>query len=279
MTWRSVWSTRRWPVLGLLILASPVLALLALQTGEVRCALALADLDHRVHFGLVIPLWCLIAFGSFIRDEVQAGTIGFLLTRPLTRSAIPADALALHAAAVQVPLALNTILLGATAVLLRIPNAFTAHRAAVGRAVIGGSRLWRDRDLSGIAHAEVSAARPGVWVCGRNWHRPDPDQHQHAVGGPAFSDLLEQFELIEQHAGWSAGQLCGSLGGLLLLTLVYLGASLLLFNVREYSQSEENEAVDRSNLHAPAGGSSWLLRSSARKRITSLNRAAFSGLS
>lgn len=241
MTWRSVWSTRRWPALGLLILASPVLALLALQTGEFDVRPAWLTWITRVHFGLVIPLWCLIAFGSFMRDEVQAGTIGFLLTRPITRSRFLLIRWLCTLAAVQVPLALNTILLGATAVLLRIPNAFLLTLMllgaqwlvvpAYGAIATFLGLLTRKYLLLGLVYGFV--VEIGIGQIPTNINTLSVARH--------FRTLLDQSDLIARSMDWSARGLGQSAGMLLVLTLVYLALGTLWFNFREYSQSEENK--------------------------------------
>jgi ABC-2 type transport system permease protein len=241
MTWRSVWATRRWPVLALLILASPILAWLSLQTGELDPRPDWLGWITRVHFGLVIPLWCLIAFGSFVRDEVQAGTMGFLLTRPLTRPRFLLVRWLCTLLAVQVPLALNTILLGATALLLRIPDAFLLTALLLGAQLVvvpayGAiaaflGLLTRKYLLLGLVYGFV--VEIGIGQIPTNINTLSVARH--------FRTLLEQFDQIGQALVWSAGDLWQSVGLLLLLTLIYLAAGTLLFNFREYSQSEENK--------------------------------------
>ena len=241
LNWRSVWSSRRWPVLALLVLGGPGLAWLALRNVEIDLREEWLTWVATFHFGLVVPLWCLIAFGSLVRDEVQAGTIGFLLTRPLTRTRFFALRWLAVLVTVQAPLALNTILLGVVALALGIPGAMLLTSLllvalllvvpAYGAIAACLGLLTRKYLLLGLVYGFV--VEVGIGQIPTNINTLSVARH--------FRTLLAQSELIEQHAGWSAGQLCGSLGGLLLLTLVYLGASLLLFNVREYSQSEENK--------------------------------------
>jgi hypothetical protein len=251
MTWRSVWSTRRWPVLTLLIFASPVLAWLALRFVDVDLPAAedpSAVADPRVewlqwvtsvHFGLVIPLWCLIAFGSFIRDEVQSGTIGFMLTRPLTRPRFLLVRWLCTLTAVQVPLALNTILLGVSGLLLGISDAFTLTVLLLGAqwfvvpaygaiaAFLG--LLTRKYLLLGLVYGFV--VEVGIGQIPTNINTLSVARH--------FRTLLEQFDGMTQAVAWSAGDLWRTVGLLMVLTLVYLGAATMLFSIREYNQSEE----------------------------------------
>jgi ABC-2 type transport system permease protein len=259
LTWRTVWAPRRWPVLALLILANPVLAWFALQTDELNLTdrldltveldpTAEADLPSgwlnwvtRFHFGLVVPLWCLIAFGSMIRDEVQAGTIGFLLTRPLTRLRFFIVRWLCTLATTQVPLALNTILLGVVALMLGVQGAVVLTILLLGAQLVvvpayGAiaaflGLLTRKYLLVGLVYGFV--VEIGIGQIPTNINTLSVARH--------FRTLLAQFELIVKQADGSAGQWLSSVGALLLLTLVYVAAGSLLFNLREYSQSEENK--------------------------------------
>jgi ABC-2 type transport system permease protein len=241
ITWRTVWSSRRWPVLGLLILVGPVLALLSLQTDELGAHPDWLEWVTRVHFGLVIPLWCLISFGSFIRDEVQAGTLGFLLTRPVTRSRFLLIRWLCTLAAVQLPLALNTVLLGAAAVLLRIPNALLLTGLLLGAQLLvvpayGAIATFlglvtRKYLLLGLVYGFV--VEIGIGQIPTNINTLSVARH--------FRTLLEQIDPLTRSADTWTGVLGQSVGMLLVLAVGYLAAATLWFHFREYHQSEENK--------------------------------------
>jgi hypothetical protein len=240
LTWRSVWSTRRWPTLALLIFGNPALAWLALRGPESADLSEWLQWVARVHFGLVVPLWCLIAFGSLVRDEVQAGTIGFLLTRPLTRARFFVVRWLCTLLTVQAPLALNTVLLGVVALAMGIPEASLltflllgaqfAMVPAYGAIAAFLGLLTRKYLLLGLVYGFV--VEIGIGQIPTNINTLSVARH--------FQTLLAQFELIAQQTEWSAGRLLTSIGALLVLTLCYAGAAALLFHLREYSQSEEN---------------------------------------
>jgi ABC-2 type transport system permease protein len=241
IAWRSVWSVRRWPVLAVIILGNPLLAWLALRTIESEADQEWLQWVAHFHFGLVVPLWCLIAFGSFIRDEVQAGTIGFLLTRPITRFRFLVLRWLCTLVTVQAPLALNTVLLGVAGLMLDISSATSLTLLLVGiqlvvvpaygaiAAFLG--LLTRKYLLLGLVYGFV--VEIGIGQIPTNINTLSVARH--------FRDLLEQSELIVQGAQGSAGQVGGAIGALMILTLIYLGAGTLLFNLREYSQTEEHK--------------------------------------
>jgi ABC-type transport system involved in multi-copper enzyme maturation permease subunit len=93
LTWKSRLSWRQAPVLSVTVLALPLLAFLIMNQGPHFL------LVHGEHHGLdnfyfwwvtfyllvALPLYCLAVFGDLIRDELQSNTLGFLVTRPLTR--------------------------------------------------------------------------------------------------------------------------------------------------------------------------------------------------
>jgi ABC-2 type transport system permease protein len=193
------------------------------------------------HFGMVVPLWCLIAFGSIVRDEVQAGTIGFLLTRPMTRARFVVLRWCCTLIAVQVPLALNTVLLGVVAIVLGVPSAtsLTLLLLAIQTAVVPAygaiaaflGLLTRKYLLFGLTYGFV--VEIGIGQIPTNINTLSVSRH--------FSVLLAHSELIVQGGGWSVEEVCRSLAALVILASVYLTAGTWLFHIREYSQSEEHK--------------------------------------
>ncbi|MFT4586122.1 MAG: ABC-type transport system involved in multi-copper enzyme maturation permease subunit [Candidatus Binatia bacterium] len=83
MTWKSRLTWRQVARLFCLIFAMPALILLTVGSGAEKAYLAFALGFYQF---LLLPISCLSTFGPLIRDELQADTIGFLITRPLTRA-------------------------------------------------------------------------------------------------------------------------------------------------------------------------------------------------
>lgn len=237
LTWRSTWPLRRWPMLALGVLLAPLLAWLALPWGEREPFIGWV---LGVHFGLLIPLWCLIAFGSFVRDEVQAGTIGFLLTRPMTRVRFFLLRWFCTLMTVQGALAANTLLLGVAGLILDVPGVLrlTGLLLAAQLVVVPAygavaallGVLTRKYLLLGLVYGFV--VEVGIGQIPTNINTLSVARH--------FRNLLDQFELIELAAGWSGGAMAAAAGWLLLLTLVYLIAAATVFHAREFRAGEES---------------------------------------
>lgn len=83
LTWKSARAWRRAVLWVAALFANPLLAWLSIPRGGDG-----AFLDWTVHLylDLLIPLICLVVCGGMIRDEVQDDTLGFLITRPVTRA-------------------------------------------------------------------------------------------------------------------------------------------------------------------------------------------------
>ncbi len=82
--WLAMWMfTRmnRWTVLGFLLLI-PLMTI----TIDVGSQSQFIHLVLEFYQRFLLPIYCLTIFGPLIRDEVQSDTIGFLITRPISRA-------------------------------------------------------------------------------------------------------------------------------------------------------------------------------------------------
>jgi ABC-2 type transport system permease protein len=236
LSWRSAWSWRRWPVLLLLVVANPVLAWLALPVGRTEPFLHWVT---NLYIGLMVPLWCLIAFGSLIRDELQAGTLGFLLTRPQTRIRLFLGRWLCTLGLVLVPLALNTLLLGVVGVLLEFPAASRFALSLLGIQLLlvpayGAvasflGLLTRRYLLLGLVYGFV--VEIGIGQIPTNINTLSVARH--------FRTLFAQSDLVQQQLGWAPEGFWISIAALVMITAVYTCLSSILFSMHEYSQSEE----------------------------------------
>ncbi|HOB32418.1 MAG TPA: ABC transporter permease subunit [Verrucomicrobiota bacterium] len=75
-----------------------------------------------LYFFLVLPLMCVRAAGGLIRDELQADTLGFLVTRPITRARLLLAKYLAHAGWMQILLAIQTGLIFAAAAWCGVPG-------------------------------------------------------------------------------------------------------------------------------------------------------------
>lgn len=87
--WAFEWQTRMTP--GKLLQAAAIVAVIpglmftTLRGGQTR---EFVDWIITYHLFLMLPIYCLSVFGPVIRDELQADTLGFIVTRPLKRYAL-----------------------------------------------------------------------------------------------------------------------------------------------------------------------------------------------
>ncbi|HIG26269.1 MAG TPA: hypothetical protein EYQ50_00120 [Verrucomicrobiales bacterium] len=82
LTWKSQLNLARLPTILLVVFSMPVLIYCSVRSGNGEDFLLMAI---QINLSLVVPFSCLHSFGSMIRDELQADTLGFLISRPMTR--------------------------------------------------------------------------------------------------------------------------------------------------------------------------------------------------
>lgn len=75
-----------------------------------------------LYFFVILPLQCVRACGGLIRDELQSDTLGFLLTRPLSRARLLLLKYAAQTAWLEITLLVQTLLLFATGAFRQIPE-------------------------------------------------------------------------------------------------------------------------------------------------------------
>lgn len=132
LTWSGLLAWRRIPGLLALVLASPTLATIALA----------ATHDHRyegfrmwilnLHANFMVPIACLLSAGSMMRDEIQAGTLTFLITRPIHRTRLVMLKYLCHVAWLDVVLGLNAMVLTLCGVALKVDGALSMGLWLIG---------------------------------------------------------------------------------------------------------------------------------------------------
>ena len=83
LTWKSQLRLRRLPMLLLMLGFLPALAFATVREGRTEIFFRWA-IDF--YLSLLLPLYSLSVCGAMIRDELQGNTMGFLITRPISRS-------------------------------------------------------------------------------------------------------------------------------------------------------------------------------------------------
>jgi ABC-2 type transport system permease protein len=125
LTWSGLLAWRRIPGLIALVFASPLLATIALAASRDHQSEGFRMWILNLHANFMVPIACLLSAGSMIRDEIQAGTLPFLITRPIRRSRLVLLKYVCHVAWLEVVLGLNATVLTLCGMALRIDGAFT----------------------------------------------------------------------------------------------------------------------------------------------------------
>ena len=187
----------------------------------------------------VLPLTCLTTCGSIIRDEVQADTLGFLLTRPISRaqlflikygceilwleSLVLGQALLLYAAgwAREAPGAGSTVWIFLGVQCLAVP-AWGALSALLGL-------ITKRYLLVGLAYGFVVEVGIGHIPTNLNVLALS----RHVVG------LLAHHPLLRQLYDWTPERPGLAIGILLLAVPLFLSIGAMLFTFREYHHAAE----------------------------------------
>jgi hypothetical protein len=191
------------------------------------------------YFFVILPLNCVRACGGLIRDEVQADTLGFLTTRPLTRARLLLVKFISQTAWVQMLMLLETLLLFAVGALRQIPNLgalLPLFLAAQFLAVLAWSALGI---FLGQATKRYMAAallyglviEVGIGRIPTNINNLSLTRH--------FKALLGHNSALEAIYDWSIRSVPYCIGPLLLACGIFLALATLLFTFREYHHTAE----------------------------------------
>jgi ABC-type transport system involved in multi-copper enzyme maturation permease subunit len=83
LAWKHALVWRRLPALALVITAIPLLVFFSTDQGTLK---PFIHWTVGFYFLLILPIYCLSVCGGMIRDELQADTLSFFSTRPITRA-------------------------------------------------------------------------------------------------------------------------------------------------------------------------------------------------
>ncbi len=238
LTWSSLLSWRRLPSILALTLAFPLLATLTLATASGHQSEGFRMWILHLYAPFMVPITCLLSGGSMIRDELQAGTLPFLVTRPLSRARLLLLKYLAHVAWLELMLALNAVLLTAAGLSLRLDGAlplglwllgvqtalipaFTAVSVLLGLA----SKRYV---LLGVLYGAI--VEIGFGQIPTNLNVLSLSRHFEALLGtcPALTATVAL-----PAWGWP-----GALLEVATLTTVALTASALLFSYREFQETE-----------------------------------------
>ena len=192
-----------------------------------------------LYFSLVMPLVCVAGCGAVLRDELQADTLGFLVTRPLTRGRLLLLKFFAEQAWLQLLFLGETLLLFAVGAVRDVPHLgallpLFAVTQLLAVAVWGALGLLlgqlTQRFLAvGIVYGLI--VEVGIGHIDTNINTLSMFRH--------LDSLLGRDTALQSVFQWPLHGVPLSVAAPLLATLVFAGVAALLFNFREYHHRGE----------------------------------------
>lgn len=131
LTWKSQLSWRRLPGRFGFLLVLPFLVYITVRSPEAWAHHHAGTWDRSaafyrwlvdVYFFIILPLMCVRGCGALMRDELQGDTLGFLITRPVSRARLLIVKYLSQLAWLQILLLIETLLLFAVGAWRQIPD-------------------------------------------------------------------------------------------------------------------------------------------------------------
>ncbi len=191
------------------------------------------------YFLIILPLTCVRGCGPLIRDELQADTLGFLITRPLGRARLLILKYASQVAWLQIVLLVETLLLFAAGAACQVPslgNLLALMLAVQVLAVMAWSALGLL--LGQLTPRYMAAAllygavvELGIGRIPTNINVLSIVRH--------LQTLLAQNSAVHAFYDWPPDKMGTAIAALILAPVVFLGISALLFSMVEYHHAAE----------------------------------------
>jgi hypothetical protein len=191
------------------------------------------------YFFVILPLNCVRACGGLIRDELQADTLGFLTTRPLSRARLLIAKYLAQTAWLQIMLGVETLLLFAVGGLRHIPSLGTLlplFLAAQFLAVMAWSALGI---FLGQATKRYMAAALLYGLVVELGIGQIPTNINNLSLIRQMKSLLAHDAALQGIYGWLAKGVPFCAGAVVLAAFIFLIAAALLFTYREYHHTVE----------------------------------------
>ena len=236
LTWRSKLTWKRLiPVLASMV-SIPIFAASVINPGQVEGF-------HRIvidlYFFVVVPIFCLINFGSMIRDELQDDTITFLITRPVSRAKVYLLKYITLSLWLQIILFGNALGFWVVGLYLEIPSitsltSLIIVTQALAVFAIGAlssllGMFTQKYIIAGVAYGFI--VEFGIGQIPTNINVLSISRHLKTL-------LARNTELMSMY-DWPSTGGTFSLGMIFGATALFLTAGALLFNYREYHHTED----------------------------------------
>ncbi|MCB1127191.1 MAG: ABC transporter permease [Verrucomicrobiae bacterium] len=236
--WGALCTGRRVPWLLALLFLQPVFAWFSIPDQREG---ALLEWTANLYLGLMIPIYCLMTGGGLIRDETQAGTLGYLLTRPVSRARIFLGKYLCQLFWGEIILGANSLFLVVVAYVrgveswLSIAPVLLLTQLFVVPAFLAISALLglisRRYVVLGVVYGFL--VEVGIGQIPTNINVLSVSRHARTLmaNSTAFADRF----------GWEAEGTLWSVASLLIITAVFLVLGTIWFTLREFSGPEEEK--------------------------------------
>lgn len=191
------------------------------------------------YFFVILPLQCVRGSGGLIRDELQADTLGFLLTRPLSRARLLVLKYLAQTGWLQLTLLFETVLVFLAGYLRQIPNLgslLPLFLAAQFLAVFAWSALGvflglLNKRYMALALLYGLIVEMGIGRIPTNINTLSLVRH--------LKTLLSHNAVLQGIYEWPSQNLALSLGALVFGAALFTTLAALLFTFREYHHTAE----------------------------------------
>lgn len=191
------------------------------------------------YFFILLPLNCVRVCGALIRDDLQADTLGFVTTRPMTRARLLLVKYLSQTAWLQIVLLIETVLLFVAGGQRQIPGLggllplflATQFLAVFAWSALGVFLGLVARRYIALALVYGLIVEMGIGRIPTNINALSLMRH--------LKTLLAHNPAVQQIYEWPAKGIPVSVGALVLATGIFLGLGVLLFTFREYHHNTE----------------------------------------
>ncbi|MGA2176153.1 MAG: ABC transporter permease subunit [Verrucomicrobiota bacterium] len=191
------------------------------------------------YFFIILPLTCVRGSGALIRDELQADTLGFLITRPVSRARLLLAKYLAQTAWLEILLLLETLLLFAVGEARQIPALgallplllavqFLAIPAWSALGVLFGQVTSRFMAAALVYGAIVEM---GIGRIPTNINTLSLMRH--------IKTLLSHNAALQGTYDWQPGGVATAIAALVIAPLLFFGVAALLFSLIEYHHATE----------------------------------------